>query len=116
MQFCKQRNRFRRWFYNSGSSKIDVDNNIDEHEEIPADYHGENQNAGSQYGNHKTKEGASPKSIVVNAACFIDSKIKNGELFKDKIFVFVDYDDKNYVFTLKYVLGFCPKKLSLNGV
>ena len=68
--------------------------------------HGDNQNAGNPRGKNPDKKGAKPKTIVENTADLIDYKIRKGELSKDNVYVLVDYDDKNYIVTLRYVLEF----------
>ena len=68
--------------------------------------HGDNQNARGLYGNNPNKKGAKPKTIVENTADLIDYQIRKSELSKDNVYVLVDYDDKNYIVTLRYVLEF----------
>ena len=68
--------------------------------------HGYSPNAGNLHGKNLEKKGAKPKTIVENTADLIDYKIRKGELSKDNVYVLVDYDDKNYIVTLRYVLEF----------
>ena len=90
--------------------KKDVENHIEQMQDEPIDHgdvHRDNKNfAGNLYGKNPEKKGAKPKSIVENTADLIDFIIKKGELSKDNIYVLVDYDDKNYIVTLRYVLEF----------
>ena len=64
-----------------------------------------NQNAGSLKHQGAKKQGADPKSFVLNTANFIDVKIKSGELSDVKIYVIIDFKDTNYVITLRYVIS-----------
>ena len=60
-----------------------------------------NHYAGSLNHQGAKKQGADPKSFVVNTANFIDVKIESGKLSEDKIYVIIDYKDTNYVITLR---------------
>ena len=71
-------------------------------------YHDQN-TAGNPYGNKVMKQGAKPKAIVENTAALIDFKIQCGKLSVVNYYVFVDYEDKNYIFTLRYVLEFLSR-------
>ena len=71
------------------------------------DLHGQTKNtAGNPYGNKVMKQGAKPNPNVENTAAFVEFKIQCGKLSEDNYYIFVDYDDKNYIFTLGYVLEF----------
>ena len=90
--------------------KKDVENHIEQMTGGSIDHgnlHGDNPNtAGNPNGKNPDKKGAKAKSIVVSTADLIDYKIRKGELSKDNVYVLVDYDDKNYIVTLRYVLEF----------
>ena len=93
--------------------KKDVENHIEQMTGGSIDHgnlHGDNPNtAGNPNGKNPDKKGAKPKTIVENTADLIDFKIKKGELSKDSVYVLVDYDDKHYIVTLRYV-AYCMFK------
>ena len=74
-------------------------------QEEPRDFgnlHGDNQNAGKLNKIHKLKKGVKPKKIVENTADFIDYKISCKEISEDNVYIFVDYNDKHFIVTLRY--------------
>ena len=92
--------------------KQHVEDHIEQMQDEPIDHgdvHRDNKNASGLYGKNPIKKGAKPKSIVENTADLIDFKIKKGELSKDNVYVLVDYDDKHYIVTLRYV-AYCMFK------
>ena len=73
--------------------------------EEPRDFfnpHEDYQNAGNQNQTQELKKGAKPKKIVENTANFIDYKISCKEISEDNVYIFVDYDDKHFIVTLRY--------------
>ena len=90
--------------------KKDVENHIEQMTGGSIDHgnlHGDNPNtAGNPNGKNPDKKGAKPKTIVENTADLIDFRIKRGELSAEDVYVLVDYDDKNYIVTIRYVLEF----------
>ena len=76
-------------------------------QEEPRDFgnlHGNNQNfeAGKLNKIHKLKKGVKPKKIVQNTADFIDYKISCKEISEDNVYIFVDYNDKHFIVTLRF--------------